>query len=170
MKSSRSVQEPAVGCRLSAVGRPDKLPSVDRSSAVSRRPSALQLAVIVLLLLAGGAVLRAELPGWIQNLEATNPFRVAIVKVVSMPSGAVNVRRPPRESRAALNDLIARTPTNNVLVAMRARTEEEQLDFAAAEQDWQRYVQLVPDKTAGLFELADFYRRRLRPADEVLRA
>jgi len=50
---------------------------------------------------------------------------------------------------------------------MRARVEEEQLDFAAAESDWKWRAKVLPDKAAGQLELADFYHRRLRPQDEV---
>jgi tetratricopeptide (TPR) repeat protein len=97
----------------------------------------------------------------------TNPVRVALLKVVVLPGGVVMVRRPPRESRVALTEMIGREPANIELVAMRARAAEEQLDLTAAEVDWKRYAEAAPDRVPALLALADFYHRRLRPSDEV---
>ena len=37
----------------------------------------------------------------------------------------------------------------------------------AAEADWKKYVEVSPDRIQAEWSLADFYKRRLRPADEV---
>ena len=47
------------------------------------------------------------------------------------------------------------------------REDEQQLDFAGAENDWKKHVELATNKTAAGLSLADFYHRRLRPQDEI---
>ena len=76
-------------------------------------------------------------------------------------------RRPPRETRPALADLIKSQPRNADLYSLRALEDEQQLDFAAAESDWKSYVDNSSDKIGAQFALANFYHRRLRPADEI---
>ena len=71
----------------------------------------------------------------------------------------VEICRPPKETRAELSKLIAASPSEADLYALRAREEELQLDFKAAEIDWK--------KSAQLQDLADFYDRRIRPKDEI---
>ncbi len=116
---------------------------------------------------AAGYAARGELAEWIQDIEGAGRFEAVFFKSEPLPDGAVTVRRPPAESRNALNDLVAKAPADAELLLMRARVEEEQLDFAAAEADWKKRADLLPDKAAGQLELADFYHRRLRPQDEV---
>ena len=42
-----------------------------------------------------------------------------------------------------------------------------QLDFTAAGSDWKAYSDLAPDRGEGYLELADFYHRRARAAQEI---
>lgn len=114
-----------------------------------------------------GIVARGEVEEWVQNIEGAGRFEAVFFKSVPMPGGPVSVRRPAAESRDALNDLVAKTPADAELLLMRARVDEEQLDFTAAEADWKKRAELLSDKAAGQLELADFYHRRLRPIDEV---
>ena len=114
-----------------------------------------------------GIVARGEVEEWIQNIEGSGRFEAVFFKSVPMPGGPITVRRPTAESRDALNELVAKTPSDAELLLMRARVDEEQLDFAAAEADWKKRAELLSDKPAGQLELADFYHRRLRSIDEV---
>ncbi|HKS95522.1 MAG TPA: hypothetical protein VJV74_05240, partial [Terriglobia bacterium] len=114
-----------------------------------------------------GIVARGEVEEWVQNIEGAGRFEAVFFKSMPMPGGPITVRRPTAESRDALNDLAAKTPSDAELLLMRARVDEEQLDFTAAEADWKKRAELLSDKAAGQVELADFYHRRLRPIDEV---
>lgn len=131
--------------------------------AVSRTIVALPLAA----LLAAGLAAHGELANWLQNLDGHGRFEMLFFRVISLPSGPLTVRRLPAESRRTLDELVAKAPTDSALYLMRARADEEQLDFGAADADWQKYAQLAPDKADALGQLADFYHRRLRPLDEV---
>ena len=130
------------------------------------RTRAFALAVFVLSL---GCAISAlgELPSWIRNIEASSALEVAFFRMMSLPGGAVLFRRPPRETRPALADLIKSQPRNADLYSLRALEDEQQLDFAAAESDWKSYVDNSSGKIGAQFALADFYHRRLRPADEI---
>ena len=118
------------------------------------------------LLVVADPQLRADMTDWLKYLEA-NSLQDAFFRSVAWPNGAVRVRRPPRETRPALTSLIAATPANAGLYRLRAGEAELQLDFAAAEADWQKYAQTVPDSAEGQLALAQFYHRRLRPDDEM---
>ncbi len=124
-----------------------------------------QVAVAALAL--AGLAARADLPRWFQNIPAVKRFEGVFTTTVSMPGGAVTVRRDPAQTRASLSQLIAAAPNDAELYALRARAAEEQLDAAAAEADWIQQAKLAADPGAGQLALADFYHRRLRPADEV---
>jgi len=121
----------------------------------------------LLCLFTVGIATRGELKEWIQNIEATGRFEAVFFRAAPMPGGPVTIRRPPAESRNALNELVAKAPTDAELLRMRARVDEEQLDSASAEADWKKRAELLDDKAVGQLELADFYQRRLRPLDEV---
>jgi tetratricopeptide (TPR) repeat protein len=110
---------------------------------------------------------RGELPSWIRNLEAASALEGVFFRMMSLPGGAVLFRRPPRETRPALAGLIQSQPGNADLYSLRALEDEQQLDVAAAESDWKSYVDHASDKTGAQLALADFYHRRLRPADEI---
>ncbi|MGA7077673.1 MAG: hypothetical protein WBY61_03060, partial [Terriglobales bacterium] len=129
-----------------------------------------KLAILVFVF-AGGLTLSAvgELPSWIRNIEAGSALQAVFFRMMSLPGGAVLFRRPPRETRPALSDLIKSQPGKNEaeLYSLRALEDEQQLDFAAAESDWKSYVEKSSDKISAELALADFYHHRLRPADEI---
>ena len=120
----------------------------------------------VAVLAVASAQLRAEMSDWLKYLEA-NSIQDAFFRSVAWPNGAVRVRRPPRETLPALTNLITASPANAELYRLRAGEAELQLDFTAAEADWQKYAQTVPDSADGQLALAQFYHRRLQPADEM---
>jgi Flp pilus assembly protein TadD len=111
--------------------------------------------------------LHAELGEWIQHLAVESGLQRVFFRTVSLPAGPVEARRPPAETRPELTELIAARPTSAELYRLRASEAELALDFTAAEADWRKYAQLDADHAAGNLALADFYHRRLRPADEV---
>jgi len=124
---------------------------------------------VVALIIASGLAFSAvgELPSWIRNIESGSALQAAFFRMMSLPGGAVFFRRPPRETRPALSDLIKSQPGKAELYSLRALEDEQQLDFAAAESDWKSYVEKSSDKISAQLALADFYHRRLRPADEI---
>jgi len=109
----------------------------------------------------------AELPYWIRNVEAKSALEAVFFRMMSLPDGAVAFRRPPHETRPALGELIKKDSQNAELYSLRALEDEQDLDFAAAESDWKAYVERAPDKAGAQLALADFYRRRVRPLDEI---
>ncbi len=117
----------------------------------------------IALALAAGAALRADFGVWLQNIASSSPFDAVLFRNVNLPSGQVQLRRPPKETRPEL----ARMPVTAEAMYLRAREAELQLDFANAEANWKKYAELTPDKSAANVELADHYNRRLRPADEL---
>ncbi len=136
---------------------------LDSSTRWIRR---LLLAVFILAI-AGTFSALAELPSWIRNIEGGSAIETAFFRMMSLPGCTVLFRRPPRETRPALGDLIKSEPRNTELYSLRALEDEQQLDFAAAESDWKSYVSNSSDKLSAQLALADFYHRRLRPADEI---
>src|SRR5215471_11396585 len=108
-----------------------------------------------------------ELPSWVRNIEAGGAIEAAFFRMMSVPGGAVMFRRPPRETRPALGDLIKSHPHSAELYSLRASEDEQQLDAPAAESDWKAYVDASSDKVNAQLALADFYHRRLRPTDEI---
>ncbi|HVS74727.1 MAG TPA: hypothetical protein VHE23_04815 [Candidatus Acidoferrales bacterium] len=120
------------------------------------------------VLTAGWAVTASgALPSWIRNIETRTEIEAAFFRLMSLPGGDVLFRRPPRETRAALGDLLKKQPKDAELFSLRALEDEQQLDFAAAESDWKSYAGNAADKGAAHIALADFYHRRLRPLDEI---
>jgi hypothetical protein len=126
----------------------------------------LRNAIVGAALLTGIAA-QAELARWVQDLASPSRLQAVFFRNVALPAGPVEIRRPPNETRADLSKLIAATPTAADLYSLRAREDEQQLDFAAAENDWKQYAQLASDRQASALALADFYHRRLRPQDEI---
>lgn len=112
-----------------------------------------------------GAV--AELPAWIRNVEASSALEGVFFRMMSLSKEAVAFRRPPSETRPALSDLIKTQPRNAELYSLRALEDEQQLDFNAAESDWKAHVENASNKAEAQLALADFYQRRLRPAEEI---
>ncbi len=113
----------------------------------------------VTILLIAGIAAYAELARWVQDIRSPGRLEAVFFRAVTLPTGTVEIRRPPKETRAELSKLIAASPSEANLYALRAREEELQLDFKAAETDWK--------KSSQLQDLADFYDRRLRPKDEI---
>ena len=128
-----------------------------------------RLVVLIGLVAAVGVSFRAaaELPSWIRNIEANSAIEAAFFRMMSLPNGAVAFRRPPRETRPAIGDLIKSQPHNAELYSLRALEGEQQLDFTAAESDWKAYVDNSSDKANAQLALADFYHQRVRPLDEI---
>jgi cellulose synthase operon protein C len=130
------------------------------------RTRAFRFAVLVLSLICAISAL-GELPFWVRNLEASSALEAVFFRMMWLPGGAVPFRRPPRETRPALADLIKSQPGQADLYCLRALEDEQQLDFAAAESDWKSSVANASDKVDAELSLADFYHRRLRPADQI---
>ena len=84
-----------------------------------------------------------------------------------MPELKVLYPRPPAEAQGELSNLLAKTPADGELFALRARADEHSLNFTAAESDWNLYVAHAQDKPAAELDLADFYERRLQPQEEI---
>src|SRR5580658_5969961 len=132
----------------------------------ARRTRLITLAVFVAAI--GGTISAfGELPLWIRNIDASSAVESVFFRMMSLPNGPVAFRRPPSETRPALNDLIKIQPRNAELYSLRALEDEQQLDFSAAESDWKAYVDNSADKISAQLALADFYHHRLRPADEI---
>ena len=60
------------------------------------------LSVLVLM-----AVCRAELARWVQHIPSPSRLEALFFRAVTLPAGAVEIRRPPKETRAELTKLIA---------------------------------------------------------------
>jgi len=129
----------------------------------------IQLIALVVFLAAivGTVSALGELPLWIRNVEAGTALEAVFFRMMSLPNGAVAFRRPPRETRPALTDLIKAQPHNSDLYSLRALEDEQALDFSAAESDWKKYLDNSSDKSNAQLALADFYHRRLRPNEEI---
>jgi predicted negative regulator of RcsB-dependent stress response/Flp pilus assembly protein TadD len=123
------------------------------------------LAAASVLTLAGLAA-RADLALWVQH-QPSGPLLDVLLRSMPLPGGAVRFRRPPSETRPALTKMIGAEPKNAALYRLRAREDEMQLDFSAAETDWKAYADLASDRGAGYLELADFYHRRVRALEEI---
>ena len=132
----------------------------------STRTHLLAVAFLILALLFTASAL-GELPSWMRNIEAGSAIEAAFFRMMSVPGAPVMFRRPPRESRPALSELIKTQSRNAELYSLRALEDEQQLDASAAESDWKAYVNASSDKVNAQLALADFYHRRLRPADEI---
>ena len=118
------------------------------------------------LLLSASLALRGELQEWVQRLPA-GPLISIFFRSVSMPDGAVAIRRNPSETRAALNNAILVKPAVSNLYRLRAHEDERALDFTAAEADWRKYAQLSRNHIESYTELADYYHRREQGAKEI---
>ena len=128
--------------------------------------SGKRIAVAAALAICGAVAMRGELEPWVQHTAAGAAIS-ALFRMAPMPGGAVPIRRPPAETRPALEKLAAAAPRDAMLLRLRAREAELAEDFAAAEAGWKRYAQAAPDAYAGYTELADFYHREVRPRDEL---
>ena len=125
------------------------------------------LASVVAIALGPAVYAAGELPSWIRNIEAGSALEKVFFRLMSVPNSPVLFRRPPRETRPALTEMIKAQPHNADLYSLRALEGEQQLDASAAESDWKAYVNNSSDKINAELALADFYHRRLRPDDEI---
>ena len=125
--------------------------------------------VVAFSVFAAGWMVTASgaLPSWIRNTEARSEIEAAFFRLMSFPGGEVLFRRPPRETRPALGELIKKQPKDAELYSLRALEDEQQLDFVAAEADWKLYAENSTNKGTAQMALADFYHRRLKPTDEI---
>ncbi|MBZ5501741.1 MAG: hypothetical protein LAN59_05775, partial [Acidobacteriia bacterium] len=98
-------------------------------SAPPKRATRLLLCAAGALALLWTLPALGELPSWIRNVEARSALETALFRMMSLPQGGVLFRRPPRETRPALAALIKDQPSNAELYSLRAREDEQQLDF-----------------------------------------
>jgi Tfp pilus assembly protein PilF len=117
----------------------------------------------------GGAALcaRAELPAWMQDVISASAIESALYRLMDLPGLKTIYPRPPAEARTELSSLIKKSPADAELYSLRAQSDEQALDFAAAEADWKQYVAHSADSAAATLQLAGFYHRRLQPEQEV---
>jgi len=118
------------------------------------------------LLLVPAIVIGARANSPWRNAESGSAIESALYRWMPMPVGKVLGLRPPREATPLLSELIVRQPSAE-LYSLRALNEEAALDVVAAEADWKKYTEAVPDRIQAEWSLADFYKRRLRPLDEI---
>jgi len=133
----------------------------------SSRRIRLLTSVVVVIALGTAGYAAGELPSWIRNIEARSALEAVFFRLMPVPNAPVLFRRPPRETRPALSEMIKVQPHNADLYSLRALEDEQQLDASAAESDWKAYVNNASDKIDAELALADFYHRRLRPDDEI---
>lgn len=110
--------------------------------------------------------LHGELSQYLQHLTAGSPYQGIFFKTVTLPAGAVPSRRPPRETVAELSKAIGANPQAE-LFYLRARENEQAMDYPAAEADWKKYADVAADKFEGLVALADYHHRRLQVREEL---
>jgi cellulose synthase operon protein C len=131
-------------------------------------PSRVAYAAVVLgALCAMSFCARAELAPWLQSVVSGSAIEAALYRAMDLPGVKMLYPRPPAEARGELNSLLKGKSDAAQLYALRAHSEEQALDFSAAEQDWKAFVGDSADKQAAEFELADFYHRRVEGQQEV---
>jgi tetratricopeptide (TPR) repeat protein/predicted Zn-dependent protease len=127
----------------------------------------LLLAAVLTIVTVAIATADDALPSWMQFAEAGSRIENALFRSMPLPGGAVLARRPPSEGGPLIDELLRAEPHNAELYSLRALQDEQRLDFAAAEKDWKLYTEHAKDRIGAQFTLADFYHRRVRPADEI---
>lgn len=120
------------------------------------------------LLAAGFAfTLAADLPEWISTIEVRHKLEDVFYRPVTFGINVLSWRKAPKETRPALTQQIQQTPADAQLYYLRAREAEAQLDFAAAEADWAKYVQIAPARAQAWQDKAAFHQRRGEPEKEL---
>ena len=109
----------------------------------------------------------ASLPAWLQHVVGASSAEAALYRLMPLPMAQILYPRPPMEAQGELARLITGTPADSALYALRARADENALDFSAAETDWKLYVTKAADPGNARLELADYYQRRLQTAEEI---
>jgi len=130
----------------------------------SRAP--LVLAGSATLLCAGFAA-RAELPDFLQHVVSASSLEAALFRMMDLPGVKALYPRPPKEAQAELQKLLAQTAQQAELYSLKAREDEQALDFTAAEADWKAYAAHAKDPLPAKLQLAAYYRRHLQGPDEV---
>lgn len=102
----------------------------------------------------------ADTAPWRQSVVSGSAIEAALYRAMDLPGLRMLYPRPPAEARNKLNALVTAHQSDAQLYALRARVDEQSLDFAAAEADWKSFAARAQDKTAAQFALADFYHRR----------
>jgi tetratricopeptide (TPR) repeat protein len=108
----------------------------------------------------------------VREVVGASAIESALYRLMEIPEAKILYPRPPAESRAELSNLLAKTPSDAELYALRARADEQALDFPAAEADWKLAIAHSPQDdpnapAAAKLDLADFYQRRLQPQQEI---
>ena len=113
------------------------------------------------------ATLAADLPDWISTIEVRHKLEDVFYRTLTFGANTISWRKPPKETRPALSQQIQQAPAEAQLYFLRAREAEAQLDFAAAEADWTKYVQIAPSRARAWTEKAAFHQRRVEPEKEL---
>ena len=79
---------------------------------------------------------RAELAPWLRSVVSGSAIEAALYRAMDLPGVKTLYPRPPAEARGELNSLLKGKSDAAQLYALRAHSEEQALDFSAAEQDW----------------------------------
>src|ERR1051325_10865457 len=66
-------------------------------------------------------ILQADHPEWVKFIQGGTPIERAFFRPFNLPAGTVNLRRPPKETRIELSNLISAAPNDAELYALRAR-------------------------------------------------
>jgi hypothetical protein len=130
-------------------------------------PVTLATGIVIFLGLAIPITAGATLPAWLQHIVGSSTIESALYRVMQLPGVQALYPRPPKEAQTALAQLIAKDSGNAELYQLRARSDEQSLDEAAAESDWKLYAAHAADPIAAKLELADFYERRLLIPQEI---
>ncbi|MEW5974493.1 MAG: hypothetical protein AB1898_01685 [Acidobacteriota bacterium] len=132
---------------------------------VSRFPTfkAASIIVAAVFLLCGARIF----PRFLQDLTADDALNRAFFSTVSFLGSQIEIPKPIEESRTELRNLLAQRNDTPELYRLLAEQDEMALDFAAAEVNYRRSVDLATAKDQALEVLADFYVRRLRFGDAV---
>jgi Tfp pilus assembly protein PilF len=133
-------------------------------SKMSSRKAPLIAATIALT---AALLAHAELPAFLQRIPSESTLEAALFRLMDLPGLKVLYPRPPKEAQTELAKLLTNDPKQAELYSLKAMADEQALDFPAADRDWQAFAAHSPDKPHALLELADFYHRRLQPADEA---
>lgn len=128
-------------------------------------PAARALAIAAVSVCAWSAA--AELPPWMREAISGSAIEAALYQWMDLPGGRTLYPRPPADAVRELKKLSTKDSASAELSMLRAQSQEQSLDFNAAEASWKQYVAHAPDQVSARLQLADFYNRRLRPADEV---
>jgi hypothetical protein len=132
------------------------------------RPSAAKALVgILTLAILSATTVRATLPPWLQHVVGASTLESALFRAMQLPGVQALYPRPPKEAQSELANLIARTPNDAQLYALRAQTDEAALDFTSAEADWKQAIPHAQDPVSARLQLANFYHRRLAIPQEI---